>query len=93
MTWNWSEVLNILFSYGGWVLGLVLSYFEIKEARQSNVKSDILLEEIRKLKAQNVMLQLKFDMETDDEVSEKEYHSLGKQIMDIADTSGGNYYG
>lgn len=91
MTWNWGEILSVLFSYGGWVLGLMLSILEIREARSTSHKTDILLEEIRKLKAQNVLLQLKFDM-SDDEVSKEEYRHLETQIIDIADTGGASYY-
>ena len=88
---DWNAVLNTLFSYGGWILGLVLSVLEIREAKSTSRKQDVLIEEIRKLKAQNVLLQLKFDMSTDDEVSEKEYKNLEAQILDIADTGGQSY--
>ena len=78
-----SDVLNVLFSYGGWALGLVLSLLEIREARSNSSKSDLLLEELRKLKAQNVLLQLKFDNPGFDA---SKYKELELKIMDIADT-------
>jgi hypothetical protein len=82
-----SDILNVIFAYGGWVLGVALSFLEIKEARETGKKSDILLEEIRKLKAENVLLQIKPAEEKRTlEVTEAQYKALQGQILDIADT-------
>lgn len=85
MSLNWELILEYAFSYGGWVIGIVISIIELREAKDTQRKQDLMLEEIRKLKAQNVLLQLKMDL-SDDIISADELSFLERRIKGIADT-------